>query len=297
MATQTRISNWVDTVSQSTQPGSQFSHPPSDHRHRSRPPYSQQPSHSQHSRSNSASRSNSHEPHHYRREPTRQRSHSHSSSRPQGSRSYSYSQPVHSRTYAYAMNYPPPPVPIAVPPPVPLPHPVPRRSRTLPPQPHNVVYHTYDPQPRGTASYVMLPQVYGGAPQQMRMQSSVRILFSFLSLPNTVALTRMFFVIFFLFGRSRRRNGRSRYSSAYLQALDPGALPLRAPHQSPSIHLKGGTGEGVVTEVAVFGPLPVRCHFLFLAELIDFAWTPPKLSSSLPLLLRFSTCFVPFPHA
>ena len=98
----------------------------------------------------------------------------------------------------------------------------------------------------------MLPQVYGGAPQQMRMQSAVRILFSFLFLPNTVALTNVFF--FFSFGRSRRRNGRSRYSSAYLQALDPGALPLQAPHQSPSIHLKGGTGEGVVYEVVVFVP-------------------------------------------
>lgn len=39
----------------------------------------------------------------------------------------------------------------------------------------------------------MLPQVYGGAPQQMRMQSAVRTLFSFLFLPNTVALTNVFF--------------------------------------------------------------------------------------------------------
>lgn len=181
MATQTRISNWVDNVSQSMQTSSQFSQgPPSDpHRHRSRPSYSQQPSYSQHSRSNSASRSNSRDPHYYHREPTRQRSHSHSSSRPHGSRSYTYSQPLHSRTYAYAMNHPQPPLPVPVPPPIPVPHPVPRRSRTLPPQPHNVVYHTYDQQPRGAASYVMIPQVYGGSTQQIRMQSAVRILFPF----------------------------------------------------------------------------------------------------------------------
>ena len=43
----------------------------------------------------------------------------------------------------------------------------------------------------------MLPQVYGGAPQQMRMQSAVRILFSFLFLPNTVALTNVFCCFFF----------------------------------------------------------------------------------------------------
>jgi len=176
MATKARISNWVDNVSQSMQTPS--SHASSD-QYRSRPLYSQsQPhsrshshSHSQHSRSNSASRTPSREHHYYHREPTRQRSHSYSSSRPHATRSFT--QPVHSRTYSYAFNQLPPPAPIPLPPPpfpfTPL---APRRSRTLPPPPHNIVYHHYD-VPRGGGSYVIIPPVYGGAPPQIRMQSSV----------------------------------------------------------------------------------------------------------------------------
>jgi hypothetical protein len=197
MATQQRISNWVDSVSQSmsapTTPSS------SDHQqYRSRPPYTRPPSHSQHSRSNSASRSHSREPQFYQREPMRQRSHSHSSSRPHPVRSHSYAQPVHSRTYSYAVNLPPPPVPFPVPPPVPLHHPVPSRSRTLPPPGHNIVYHRYD-APHGGPTYVIVPPVYGGAPPQVRMHSAVRIFHSFLFSPKSVALTSFFLLFFVLF--------------------------------------------------------------------------------------------------
>jgi hypothetical protein len=85
-----------------------------------------------------------------------------------------------------------------MPPQIPLHHPVPRRSRTLPMQPHTVVYHTYDAPRGGGPGYVMVPPGFGGAPPQVRMQSVVRILHSFLffPVPNSVALTRFFFVCF-----------------------------------------------------------------------------------------------------
>jgi hypothetical protein len=182
MATQQRISNWADNVSQSMHTTTTTSSSPnsSDHhpQYRSRPHHSRQPSYSQHSRSNSASRSHPREPQFYQREPARQRSHSHSSSRPHAMRSHTFAQPVHSRTYSYALNHPPPPVAIPVPPPIPLQHPLPRRSHTLPTQPH-VVYHTYD-APRGGPTYVMAPPAYGGVPPQVRMHSVVRTPHSFL---------------------------------------------------------------------------------------------------------------------
>ena len=180
MATQTRISNWADKVSQSIQMPSQAIPPySSDHQqHRPRPTYSQQHTHSQtHSRSNSNSRSHSRERPPYHREQYRPRSHSHSSSRPHAPRSYT--QPIHSRTYSYALHQPPPPVPIPVPQPGPFLHQAPRRSQTLPPQPHHVVYHhTYD-APRGGPTYVIGPQIVGGVPPQIRMQNAVRIPHSF----------------------------------------------------------------------------------------------------------------------
>lgn len=227
MATQTRISNWIDNVSQSMQTPSPTSRHSYDHhhshhpqqqqsqyqpqRHSSRPIYSQsypqhhqqqqQPqqhthsnSHSQtHSRTNSLSRRSSrtrHQPQqqHYQ-DPTRPRSYSQTGGRPQAVHSHTAPippppPPMHSRTYSYAMNQPGPPLPgpigpIPVPPPVPYPHMAPRRSRTLPPQTQNVVYHTYD-APRGGPTYVMVPPGYGGVPQgqQYRMPSPVRIFFS-----------------------------------------------------------------------------------------------------------------------
>ncbi|KAH9991873.1 hypothetical protein BJV77DRAFT_962552 [Russula vinacea] len=164
MATQTRISNWVDNVTQSMQmpsPSPQFSSGPQQPR--SRPAYSQQHTHSQtHSRSNSNSRSHSRErPTQYNRDYYRPRSHSHSNGRPQATRSYTIAHPIHSRTYSYAMHQPPPPIPIPVPQPVPYLHPPPRRSRTLPTQQHHIVYHTYD-APRGGSTYVIGPPVVGG---------------------------------------------------------------------------------------------------------------------------------------
>jgi hypothetical protein len=175
MATQTRISNWANNVSQSipTQPPavspSQFSsHPSSDYyQSRSRPNYPNRYSHSQ-TRSNSVTRSHSRDQYHVQREPSRQRSHSYSNSRPQASRAYTFSQPLYSRTYAYALNQPPPPAPIPVPQPMPHSQLAPRRSRTLPPQSHNVVY-TYD-APHGP-TYVMMPP--GGVPPHARMHPAV----------------------------------------------------------------------------------------------------------------------------
>lgn len=256
MATQTRISNWVNAVSQSTQKPTESSpHHSSDyHQHRSRPLYSQQHTYSQtHSRSNSASRSHTREPHHYNREPARPRSHSHSSSRPQTSRAYT-SQPIYSRAYSYALNQPPP-VPVMAPPPLPYPHPVPRRSRTLPlPQPHNVVYHhTYD-APRGGPAYVIVPPVPGGVPPQIGMRSAVRIPHSFLFFRMVWCLQH--FLLFSAFGRSRRQNGpsRSHCSSAYSRASDHGVPHLQAPRQSPSTHHQGGIGGGAATEVPLFIP-------------------------------------------
>ncbi|KAH9959999.1 hypothetical protein BC827DRAFT_1210826 [Russula dissimulans] len=177
LATQARISKWANSVSQSTlaqaqaQSPSQFSsHPPSDYLSRSRPTYPHRYSSSQsQSRSNSVSRSHSRDQPYLQREPSRQRSHSYSNSRPQASRVYSFTQPLHSRTYSYAMNHIPPPAPIPVPQPPPYSLLAPRRSRTLPTQAPNVVYHTYN-APHGH-SYVVIPS--GGVPQQMRMQSAV----------------------------------------------------------------------------------------------------------------------------
>ncbi|KAH9012563.1 hypothetical protein EDB84DRAFT_1569119 [Lactarius hengduanensis] len=207
MATQTRISNWIDTVSQSIQTPSPPSRQPYDHyphphphphqyqRH-SRPTYSQHypqqypqqhthsNSHSQtHSRSNSLSRTHSRTRHQHYQDPPRPRSYSQTGSRPQAVHSQSAPPPVpppphlHSRTYSYAMNQPPlppPPAPIPVPQPTSYPHPAPRRSRTLPPQSQNVVYHTYE-TPRGGPTYVIVPPVIGGGPhgQHLRMQSPV----------------------------------------------------------------------------------------------------------------------------
>jgi hypothetical protein len=178
MATQTRISNWIDSVSQSTQmPAPSIpKRSPDDYQHRSRPSYSQ-PHTQTHSRSNSVSRSHSRDrPYHYR-EPYRPRSHSQTSSRPHATRSYTFVQPNHSRAYSYALNQPPPPPPIPLPPPVPHLHPAPRRSRTLPTQPHHVVYHRYD-APRG-GPYVIGTPAVGGIPPQIRMQNAVRIPNSF----------------------------------------------------------------------------------------------------------------------
>jgi hypothetical protein len=178
MATQTRISNWVNSVSQSMQTPSPSSRHSSDYHHsRSRPIYApQQPHFQSQPRSNSLSRSQSRGHHQYHQEPSRPRSHSYSNSRPQASRFYS--QPNHSRTYSYALNLPPPPAPIPVPQPVSHLHPVPRRSRTLPPQSQNVLHYTYD-APRGGPTYVIVPPV-GGGPHQIHMQSPVRTPHAFL---------------------------------------------------------------------------------------------------------------------
>ena len=60
-----------------------------------------------------------------------------------------YLRPAHSLPYLFICFTPsPPPMPIPFPQPVPHLHPAPRRSRTLPNQPHQIVYHTYD-APRG----------------------------------------------------------------------------------------------------------------------------------------------------
>jgi hypothetical protein len=180
MATQTRISNWASKVSQSMEMPIPAipQHSPEHYQPRSRPSYSQPHSQS-HSRSNSISRSHSRERHHYNREQSsyRPRSHSQSSSRPHASRSYTFAQPTHSRTYSYALHHPPPPVPLPLPQPVPYLNPAPRRSRTLPNQPHQVVYHTYDATRGGT--YVIGAPAVGGVPSQMRMHNAVRIPHSF----------------------------------------------------------------------------------------------------------------------
>ncbi|KAI0294031.1 hypothetical protein B0F90DRAFT_1821624 [Multifurca ochricompacta] len=73
----------------------------------------------------------------------------------------------------------PAPCPHPIPQPIPYPHLAPRRSRTLPPQSQNVYYHTYD-APRGAPTYVIVPPVAGGGPQQLRMQSPLRTLGFFL---------------------------------------------------------------------------------------------------------------------
>jgi hypothetical protein len=176
MATQTRISKWANKVSQSMEmpsPTIPQHHSPDHYQPRSRPSYSQP--HSQtHSRSNSVSRSHSRELPHYHREQSsyRPRSHSQSSSRPHATRSYTFAQPTHSRTYSYALNRPPPPMPMPLPPPVPYLHPAPRRSRTLPDQPHQVLYHKYD-APRGGPTYVIGAPGVGGVPPQIRMHNAV----------------------------------------------------------------------------------------------------------------------------
>ena len=209
MATQTRISNWIDTVSQSMQTPSPSSRQSYDHHHphqhqyqrHSRPTYPQQQqqhypqqypqqhthsnTHSQtHSRSNSLTRSRSrtHHQQHYQ-EPPRPRSYSQTGSRPQAVHSHTAPippppPPPHSRTYSYAMNQPPLPAPIPVPQPISYPHLAPRRSRTLPPQSQNVIYHTYE-APRGGPTYVIVPPVNGGGPHghHLRVQSPVSILF------------------------------------------------------------------------------------------------------------------------
>jgi hypothetical protein len=182
MATQTRISKWANNVSQSTQvPPTPVipQHSPEYYQPRSRPSYSQPHSQS-HSRSNSISRSHSRERPHYNREYSsyRPRSHSQSSSRPHATRSHTFAQPTHSRTYSYALHHPPPPGPLPLPQPVPHLHPAPRRSRTLPNQPHQVVYHTYD-APRGGPTYVIGASAVGGVPPQIRMHNAVRIPHSF----------------------------------------------------------------------------------------------------------------------
>ncbi|KAI0261879.1 hypothetical protein BC834DRAFT_420160 [Gloeopeniophorella convolvens] len=91
MATQTRISNWIDTVSQSTHtpsPSSRHSHS-SDYHHRSRSRTSHsQPQSQSHSRSNSLSRTHSRGHHPQQRDYSRPRSYSQSGSRPQASRSH-----------------------------------------------------------------------------------------------------------------------------------------------------------------------------------------------------------------
>jgi hypothetical protein len=228
MATQSRISNWIDTVSQSTQTPSPTSRQSYDHhphqqqyqRH-SRPTYPQhysqqypQPhthSNSQtHSRSNSLSRNHSRTRHQQYQDPSRPRSYSQTGSRPQVVHLHTAPPPPpplpphpHSRTYSYAMNQPPLPAPIPVPQPAPYQNLAPRRSRTLPPQSQNVVYQTYD-APRGGPTYVIVPPIIGGGPhgQQFRMQSPVRILFPFLffsriSLVGLVADPFLFIVVFF----------------------------------------------------------------------------------------------------
>ncbi|KAI0272974.1 hypothetical protein BGY98DRAFT_144186 [Russula aff. rugulosa BPL654] len=238
MATQTRISNWANKVSQSMEMPSPAipQQSPEQYPPRSRPSYSQP--HSQtHSRSNSASRSHTRGLPHYHREHTsyRPRSHSQSSSRPHATRSYTFAQPIHSRTYSYALHQPPPPVPIHLPQPVPFLNPVPRRSQTLPTQPHQVVYHTYD-APRGG--------------------------------PHTSWVHPPWEVFIHRYGcttQSRRPNvPNNRCSSACSRASDPGGFPLRAPRQNPSTHLQGGTGGGVASELTVLIRLaPVR-HRLFI---------------------------------
>src|SRR5260370_38880549 len=142
---------------------------PVAYHHRSRPS-SSQPLSKTHSRSNSISRTHSRDRPYYYREQYRPRSHSQSSSRPHATRSYTLVPPNPSRAYSYALNQPPPPPPILLPQPVPHLHPAPRRSRTLPNQPHNVVYHRYD-APRGGPTYVIGTPAVGGIPPQIRMQS------------------------------------------------------------------------------------------------------------------------------
>ena len=182
MATQTRISNWIDSVSQSMQTPSPSSRHSSDYnQYHSRHTYPHQHNQS-HSRSNSLSRSHSRGNYHHPQEPSRPRSNSYSNSRPQATRFYSTPQHNQSRTYTYALNLPPPPAPIPVPQPHTYPYPAPRRSRTLPPQPQNMVYRTYDP-PRGGHAYVIAPAM-GGGPPQIHMQSSVRT-------PDAVVFYRM----------------------------------------------------------------------------------------------------------
>jgi hypothetical protein len=237
MATQTRISNWIDNVSNSMQTPSPTSRHSYDHHHQqqqhqqqhqyqrhSRPTYPQQQqqqhysqhypqqhthsnSHS-HSRSNSLTRSRSrsrHQPQqqqqqHYQEPSSRPRSYSQTGSRPQAVHSHTAPipppppppHPVHSRTYSYAMNGGPPlPGPIPVPQPVPYPHLAPRRSRTLPPQSQNVVYHTYPYDPRaGPPHYVIVPPVIGGGPHGQR-QSPVRISSSFPSICFFLCFSRI----------------------------------------------------------------------------------------------------------
>ena len=292
MATQTRISNWVDNVTQSMQmpsPSPQFSSGPQQPR--SRPTYSQQHTHSQtHSRSNSNSRSHSRErPTQYNRDYYRPRSHSHSNGRPQATRSYTIAHPIHSRTYSYAMHQPPPPIPIPVPQPVPYLHPPPRRSRTLPTQQHHIVYHTYD-APRGGSTYVIGPPVVGGIPPQLRMQNAVRTPHSFFPRPNGVVLTTCSCCVLF-WGRLRRRNGPSHYSSACLRTSDLGGFPLLAPRQSPSTHHQGGTGEGAASEFPVYyvSRLCATDSPCSLGQIL--LWTTLQISHFLSIrTLLFSPC-------
>jgi hypothetical protein len=182
IATQNRISNWIDSVSQHTMqtPNTSSRHSSEHQQNRSRPPYHHQHSHSQsQSRSNSLSRSQSRGNYHYHQEPSRPRSHSYSNSRPQPARIYSAPQPLYSRTYSYAMGLPPPPAPVPVPQPISYLHPAPRRSRTLPPQSQNVFYRTYD-APRGGPTYVIVPPAVSGGPHQIHVQSPVRTPHAFL---------------------------------------------------------------------------------------------------------------------
>jgi hypothetical protein len=205
MATQTRISKWANKVSQSMEmpsPTIPQHHSPDHYQPRSRPSYSQP--HSQtHSRSNSVSRSHSRELPHYHREQSsyRPRSHSQSSSRPHATRSYTFAQPTHSRTYSYALNRPPPPMPMPLPPPVPYLHPAPRRSRTLPDQPHQVLYHKYD-APRGGPTYVIGAPGVGGVPPQIRMHNAVRIPHSFFPIRMAWVLTTFSCCRLFLVGHA-----------------------------------------------------------------------------------------------
>ncbi|KAF8266341.1 hypothetical protein EI94DRAFT_1733338 [Lactarius quietus] len=149
MATQTRISNWIDN---------QHPYQPQYQRH-SRPPYppQQYPQQQQQPYPNNTP-TRTPIPRHTRA-PTR-----------------SPSLPVHAHTPRPAAHVTrPPPAPHALAhilvrdepapttrshtraQPVPYPQLAPRRSRTLPPQSQNVVYHTYE-APRGGPTYVILRQ-------------------------------------------------------------------------------------------------------------------------------------------
>jgi len=267
-ATQTRISNWVDKVSQSTQQQayaqspSQFSHNPFDyHQSRSHPAHPHRYSHSQtNSRSNSFSRSHSRDQYYPQREPSRQRSHSYSNSRPQASRAYTFAQPFHShsRTYAYALDHAPPPAPIPVPQPIPYSQLAPRRSRTLPPQPNNVVYDTpYGP------GYVFIPP--GGVPPQVRMHSAVRTPHSFLFCRVVWGLQHFFWL--FLFWAGHADETGSATAQALIHQLRALGLilfgPLLVEVQAPAPDPEAAPEEEFLRS-PFFIPLANALHFLFL---------------------------------